>query len=139
MRSTPAGPRPGHFTFYPRSKLYGAFDDLLAVRDLTERLMALGCADERVQILAGEEGVRSLDRDGRHQAVMARLVRSLQAITDERAHIEIYVHELLLGRYVVAVSLSGKHMYEPLCQAFKQAGGHAVHYYGPFVTEQVSV
>lgn len=128
-----------HFTFRPRNALYGVFDDLLAVRDLSQRLLEAGFGEAQVQVLTGEEGVRDLDPDGRHHGLMARLLRALQSITDERAHVEHYVGELLRGRYVVAVSApGGPQALEQLCAIFKGCGGHYINHYGPFVVEEIS-
>lgn len=127
------------FSLYPRGKMYGVFDSLEDVRDLTERLLDLGLQSEKVEILEGEEGIAALDPDGRHHGLVARLVRLLQSITDERDLAERYVRDLLMGRYVVAVSLpNDRTVFEQTCRAFRDSGGHAINYYGLFVTEQLS-
>lgn len=131
-------PAASHFTFSSRSKIYGVLNDLEAVRILAQRLVDLGCGDQQVEILEGEDGARRLDPDGRHHGLVARLVRMLQAMTDERVHVERYTRELLLGRFVVSVSVPNRALYGPICEAFKDAGGHSVSAYGPFVVEQIS-
>ncbi|PYE56435.1 hypothetical protein [Deinococcus yavapaiensis] len=127
-----------HFGFLSRPKLYGVFEDLESVLLLSERLLALGLGDEQVQVLEGEEGVRSLDVDGRHHGLVARLVRALQGMTDERMHVEAYVRHLLRGRYVVAVTFPRGIDHRVVCEAFKAAGGTCVNYYGALVVENLS-
>ncbi|WP_027481743.1 hypothetical protein [Deinococcus pimensis] len=136
-RSAKPARRP--FSLYPRGKMYGVFDDLDGVRAMTSRLVELGLDDEKVEVLEGEDGVTVLDPDGRHHGLIARLVRYMQSITDERELVERYVRALLEGRYVVAVSLPNRRdVFESACRAFRDAGGRQIHYYGMFVTEQLS-
>lgn len=128
----------GHFTFRPRNALYGVFDDLLAVRDLSQQLLDAGFGERQVQVLTGEEGIRDLDPDGRHHGLVSRLLRALQSITDERDHIEHYVGELLQGRHVVAVGVPGDpQSVQQLCAMFKDCGGHYIHHYGPYVVQEL--
>ncbi len=131
--------RQSHFTFRPRSALYGVFDDLSAVRDLSQRLLDGGFGDQQVQVLSGEDGARDLDPDGRHHGLFSRLLRALQSITDEREHLERYVRELFQGRHVVVVSTPNTAQgVRAICQAFKDCGGHYIHHYGPHVVEELS-
>ncbi|AFZ68931.1 hypothetical protein [Deinococcus peraridilitoris] len=125
------------FSFYPRGKIFGVLADLEAVRVLAGQLMALGCGDEKIEILEGEGGAHTLDSDGRHHGLIARFVRYLQGMTEERGQLEHYVHELLMGRYVVCVTLSRGTSYQEVCKAFTMAGASSVHFYGPFVVEHV--
>ena len=130
--------RQSHFNFRPKSALYGVFDDLTAVRDLSQRLLDGGYGDQQVQILTGEEGARDLDPDGRHHGLVSRLLRALQSITDERDHVEHYVRELLQGRHVVAVSTPNNNQgVQGICAAFKACGGHYINYYGPHVVQEM--
>ena len=127
------------FRLYPRGKMYGVFADLEGVRALTTRLVELGLESEKVEVLEGEDGITSLDPDGRHHGLIARLVRYLQSITDERDLVERYVRALLQGRYVVAVSLPNRReVFDDACRAFRDAGATQINYYGAFVTEQLS-
>lgn len=141
MQPTPSSTRrksAAHFGFLSRPKLYGVFEDLESVLLLSERLLALGLGDEQVQILEGDEGVRSLDVDGRHHGLVTRFVRALQGMTDERMHVETYVRHLLRGRLVVAVTFPRGMDHRAVCDAFKASGGSCINYYGAFVVENLS-
>lgn len=116
-RSPTSKPASSHFGFLARPKLYGVFDDLDGVLVLTRHL---------------------LDLDGRHHGLVARFVRALQGMTDEKAHLGTYVRHLLRGRVVVAVSVPRGVDHRAVCAAFRTSGSRDVHSYGPFVFERVS-
>lgn len=126
-----------HFTFRPRSSVYAIMDDLTAVRDLSQGLLELDYGDLQVQVLEGHDGVKELDLDGRHHGVVARMVRSMQGITDEREHIGRYVQALLKGCYVVAVAVPPKkpNAVRRIAGAFKTCGARHIHHYGAWVVE----
>ena len=134
--STVRTPARNHFTFTPHNKVYGVFQDFSGVRDLSEKLLALGLGDEKVEVLEGEDGRKCLDCDGRHHGLMSRFVRYLQSMTDERALVERLSRDLACGRLVVAVSLPGRTNIVPAVgRAFGEAGATGVSYQGLLVTE----
>jgi hypothetical protein len=118
--------------------IYGIFDELHQVRDLSERLLALDMQDAQVRVLMGEDGSRELDHDGRHHGLMARLRRILQAITEERGHVHEYAWALSQGKVVVSVQLPPRVDKAPVCQAFKASGAHFIHHYGAWVVQRLS-
>lgn len=139
QRPTSTRPHGSHFTFYPRSKVYGVYGDLDGVLALTDRLIALGFADEKIDILEGDDGIDTLDSDGSRHGLIARFVRALQGITEERSLIDHYVRALAHGHYVVAVSVPNKrNVVQSVCQALKSSGARDIHYYGTFVVEHIS-
>lgn len=127
-----------HLMEGPRNCIYGIFDDLHDLRDLSEQLLALGLQDVQVRMLVGDEGVRELDHDGRHHGLMARLRRMAQGITDERGHVEEYAWALSEGRTVVAIQLPPRTPLAPVCAAFKACGARYIHHYGAWVVQQLS-
>ncbi len=127
-----------HLLDGPRNSIYGIYDDLAQVRDLTDRLLALGLQDAKVRILQGDAGARELDRDGRHHGLIARLRRSLQGLTDERGHVEEYEWAVRRGRIVVSVQLPPRTDRSPVCAAFRETGATFVHHYGAWVVQQLS-
>ncbi|ADV67947.1 hypothetical protein [Deinococcus maricopensis] len=133
-------PHRSHISYRSRASVYGIFDDLEHVRDFTQHLLDLGLGDEQVQVLMGEDGARELDRDGQHHGLIRRLIRYVQSITDEREHVETYVHALLQGRYVVSVLLPPRRQdaLQQVAGAFRACHGHFVNHYGVFVVQQLS-
>lgn len=126
-----------HFTFRPRSSVYAVLDDLMAVRDFSQHLMELDFGDLQVQVLEGHDGIKELDVDGRHHGLVARMVRAMQGITDEREHIGQYVQALLKGCYVVAVAVPPRKpdAVRRIAGAFRSCGAHHMHHYGAWVVE----
>ena len=133
-------PHRSHISYRSRDSVYGIFDTLEDVRDLTQHLLDLGFGDEQVQILMGEDGARELDHDGHHHGLIQRMVRYVQNITDEREHVERYVHALLQGRYVVSVILPARNpqALRQVADAFCTCHGHFVNHYGMLVVQQIS-
>lgn len=127
-----------HLLTGPRNGIYGIFSDLSQVRDLSERLLAIGLGEAQVRVLIGEEGSRELDQDGRHHGLLARLRRTLQSFTDERGHLEEYAWALSRGEIVVAVQLPPRGEKAPVCAAFKDCGAHFVHHYGTWMVHRLS-
>ncbi|GAA0497263.1 hypothetical protein GCM10008937_00480 [Deinococcus depolymerans] len=126
-------------TMLSRGRVYGLFRSLGDVQACTARLVSLGLAGQSVQLLMGEDGVAALDCDGHRHGLWARLLRLMQGMTDERAHVERYVEALGWGEILLSVDVAGQPGQVPqVAQAFRDSGAHFVNHYGPWVVESLS-
>jgi hypothetical protein len=88
-------------------------------------------------VFSGDEGLRTLDPDGAHHGLLGRLTRVVQAIGEERSHMERYERELRAGRFLVVVSMPDERAKEAVRKAFREHGGHFVDYYGPLLIQHL--
>ncbi|MGM9321281.1 hypothetical protein [Deinococcus aquaticus] len=135
----PVRPAPMPLTMLSRGRVYGLFRSLEDVQACTTRLLDLGLAGQSVQLLMGDEGAATLDCDGRRHGLWARLLRLMQGMTDERAHVERYVEALGWGEILLSVDVAGQPGRTPqVAQAFRESGAHFVNHYGTWVVEPLS-
>ncbi|MCD0158709.1 MULTISPECIES: hypothetical protein [unclassified Deinococcus] len=137
--SRAARPAAMHLTMLSRGRVYGLFRSLEDVQGCTARLLDLGLAGQSVQLLMGEDGAAALDCDGRRHGLWARLLRLMQGMTDERAHVERYAEALGWGEILLSVDVAGQPGQVPqVAQAFRESGAHFVNHYGAWVVEPLS-
>ncbi|GMA14589.1 hypothetical protein E5F05_10235 [Deinococcus metallilatus] len=130
-------PSAAHFTLFSRGRVYGVFDSLSDVQQCMARLLEQGLGEQAVQIIVGEEGQQALDVEG--HGLWGRFLRLMQGMTDERPHIEQYVHALSRGEVVLSVDLTGyPGGAAAVAEAFRESHAHFVNHYGPWVVEPLN-
>lgn len=125
------------FLRYPARKVIGLVDTPAALDRVIQALTKAGFTREAVKVFSGDEGIRSVDPDGVYHGLAGRLTRVIQAIGDEREHMERYEHELRAGYFLVVVSTPDQASKERAREAFREGDGHFVDYYGPLVIEHL--
>jgi hypothetical protein len=120
------------FLRYPARKIVGVIDTSHDLDAVLASLGAAGFTPESIQVLSGDEGIRSIDPDGSYHGLLGRLTRIIQAIGAEYEHMHRYEEELRAGRYLVVISVSDDEAERQQAAAIlRERGGHLVDYYGP--------
>jgi hypothetical protein len=119
------------------NRLAGVFDDPTQAADAARRLVAAGIPDEDIDLLRGEEGVRTIDSSG-SRSLGQRAVRVSQYLSaDSSADFVIYDAALREGRAVVAARIRDRSLKPAAIAAMRDAGGHFISFYGRFQTEEI--
>ena len=124
------------FLRYPARKVIGVVDTPDALDRVLQALARAGFTRDQIRVFSGDEGIRSIDADGVHHGLLARVIRVIQALGDEREHMARYERELRAGHFVVVVSTPDSASKERAREAF-QGNGHFVDYYGPLAIEHL--
>ena len=125
------------FLRYPARKVIGVVDTPAELERMLQTMAEAGFDGSAITVFAGDEGIRCIDPEGIHHGLLSRLTRVVQAIGDEREHIERYEEELGAGHFLVVVSTPDERTKDRARWAFRAAGGHFVHYYGPLAIEHL--
>ena len=83
----------------------------------------------KIEVIAGETGVRRLDRNGRYHGPLARMRRMLQHLGEEQRHLERYENEITAGHYLISVPVRGPDAKNQVRDVLRAQNGHFVHYY----------
>jgi hypothetical protein len=101
-------------------------------------LVAGGVAEEDVDVLCGEAGVRRIDATGSGKGMLARLFRVVDALGAEREHTARHVEALQAGQFVVVVDAPDDVAKTRVRNALVAHGGHFVNYYSRWSTEMLA-
>jgi hypothetical protein len=89
------------FLRYPARKVIGVADTPAELERTLELLEQAGFSRDAIMIFSGDEGIRCVDPRGVHHGLIGRLTRVVQALGDEREHLERYEEELRAGHFLV--------------------------------------
>jgi hypothetical protein len=89
------------FLRYPARKVIGVADTPAELERTLELLEQAGFSRDVIMIFSGDEGIRCVDPRGVHHGLIGRLTRVVQALGDEREHLERYEEELRAGHFLV--------------------------------------
>ena len=117
-------------------RILAVIDDPSEVPDTIRDLVEAGVTADAVATLNGEQGVDSLDADGRRRGWLHHAVRSFQRVSVEGDHLRRYAAEIEHGRWVVDVPV-GVRLQERVVAILRAHGGHFINAYNAWTIEQV--
>jgi hypothetical protein len=122
---------------FPYNSVVGIIDDLNDTNALVERLRAAGVPEDKMAVLAGEAGVRTIDVEGKRHGLLGRIFRAVDRIGDERDETQLHLDALREGHRVVVVSVTDDQQKDQVSSLFKEHHGHEIHYYSRWTTETI--
>jgi hypothetical protein len=127
------------FIAYPTNKVIGFIDDPSDAQAALRDLNAAGFTADEIEVLTGEEGARRIDVTGREHGLLARIVRSIQKLSNyESEHIKRHEQELLAGHFGIGVTPKRESDREQIAQILKSHNGHFINYYGEWAMQRLA-
>jgi hypothetical protein len=120
------------------NRLVGVVDDPADTDRIRDSLLAIGIADEDIEVLVGQEGAVRLDSTGgaglRHWAV--RLTQYL--IVDQSTEFVMHDAALRDGRALIAVLIRDRSLKRKAIGVLHEEGAHLISFFGRIQTEEIS-
>ncbi|MCC5947613.1 MAG: hypothetical protein JJT89_04075 [Nitriliruptoraceae bacterium] len=132
---------------YPTDRVVGIAPDRDTLDAVHAALGASGVADDRVEVLCGEDASHQLDADGDEGGLLRSAVRTVQQVLgEETERLRILEQAVDAGGYVVKVALPDD-LEDEAFDTEKRAVGNALHdagatnvaYYGPNAIEELQL
>lgn len=120
------------FYRYPMFRVVAILDRDEDVRAALDALERDGVDVSTVNVLAGQEGARVLDRTGRARGWGARLLRLFQRGAYEGEALKAHERALTEGRNVVFVPVTGNEESFRVVETLRAAGGYYVLHFHPW-------
>ena len=125
------------FGVYPINTVVGVLETPAALEAALNDLQAKGLGADDVTLLCGQRGADILDVEGKNHGFIARIVRTVQTLGDEREKLEQLDAHLRQGHFVVTLPVSETHSKENLAETLRQNGGKRIHYVGRLSIEDL--
>jgi hypothetical protein len=113
----------------------GVIDDVDQVSGAVDALKASGFSEDKMLVLAGEEGVERLDPTGKRHGWRGRIIRAVQVLGSEREEIERKVQELRAGHFLIGVwEIVEEEQKTRASEALAAHGAHSINYHSRLTT-----
>src|SRR5262245_55625238 len=127
-----------HFTFSLTNHLTALFETVEAAQQAARALEASGFLDDEIDLFFGEEGANKLDLTEEHHGLTGRLLRTVEyLVTDDGLIHRRSDCALREGHAIVAVKTANAQQKNNAGQLLRDAGGHDIHFWGAWTTEQL--
>lgn len=120
------------------NRVIAVIDDPRQAQAAVETLGRAGIADQDLTAFSGDEGARQIDAEGVHSAGVTHVLRGLQRLTIEGAHLRRYEAELAQGHQVVDVRIRGRQNQGAVALILRAHGAHFINAYGPWTIEGIA-
>jgi hypothetical protein len=123
---------------FPEDAVLGVIDDTDQVSGAVEALMAASFPEDKILVLADEEGVDRIDPTGKGHGWRGRLIRTSQVLGAEREQTDRHVQELRAGHFVVGVwGIVDEEKKTRARDALAAHGAHFINYYSRWATHEL--
>jgi hypothetical protein len=116
---------------YPKNRVLGIADEPSTVRAVIMGLADAGVPEESVEIVCGATAMRALNEYREQHGFKSWLVRTAQALSDERDAAERYEEAIGTNRFLVVAPATSADRAQEVGDVMRARGGHFVNYYGP--------
>jgi hypothetical protein len=113
-------------------------DDPRQTQAAIARLARAGIGDGDLAAFSGEEGARQIDADGIYSGRVTHMLRGLQRLTVEGAHLRKYEAELAQGHQVVDVHVHGRRNQDAVAHILRAHGAHFINAYRQWTIEGIA-
>ncbi|HEX6533566.1 MAG TPA: hypothetical protein VF041_03160 [Gemmatimonadaceae bacterium] len=141
--SSAAGRHPDHAPsrhagrLFPYNTVVGIIDDPPQLAMAVEALGASGFGEDALEVVCGEAGLRRIDAWGERKDILARVFRIIDGIGEERDQTARHEEELRAGHFIVVVDTPDAAAKARARDGLAGNGGHFIHYYSRWETEDL--
>ena len=129
--ATEAAPARHDFVLPPRHRLFAVFDGNVEAASAVAALRSAGHAGEDdVRVLAGAEGIATIDASGAVHGAWGRVVRMAEEVLAEHdvEYLEVLEEELRAGHVVVVVRVADETEADEVARDLRDRSGHTFAY-----------
>jgi hypothetical protein len=128
---------PADWLFQPHGRVVALLDDELALGAALEELAGRAVPRSSVYVLGGADGLEHIDPSGRHHGWRGWISRLVDTVASAGGEIEDDFRHVEEGGYLVAVRAPGTER-TSIVESLRAHGGHAIRYFGPLTTVDLS-
>jgi nucleotide-binding universal stress UspA family protein len=126
------------FHYWPTHQLYGIVDSAAEAESALADLLRAGVPKSQLQTWHGPEGKDAIDPTGEKHGRTARLWRTLERATPERALLDRYAAEVDRGRVCIGVRCGTGDDQRAVADILERHGGHLISYFSVGSVEHLS-
>lgn len=123
---------------FPYNTVVGVLDDPPQLAMAVQALCANGFGEDQLEVICGANGMQRIDAWGERKGILARVFRFVDAIGEERDQTERHGDELRAGHFVVVVDAPDDAAKARARDGLAANGGHFIHYYSRWETEDLA-